>query len=93
MSEQTLKFWDIVVNKKNHASKQATALNLVKTNQIVVSDLFKQSDDGCSYFIGYLHDDVIKPLCIILPQMSGYIKYFDNGGKKCDLKLKIKVCI
>ena len=20
-------------------------------------------------------------MCIILPQMSGYIKYFDNGGK------------
>ena len=25
--------------------------------------------------------DVIQPLCIILPQMNGYIKYFDNGGK------------
>ena len=23
----------------------------------------------------------IQPLCVILPQMSGYIKYFDNGGK------------
>ena len=30
---------------------------------------------------GYLNDDVIKPLCVILPQMSGYIKYFDDGGK------------
>ena len=25
--------------------------------------------------------DVVVPLCIILPQMSGYIKYFKNGGK------------
>ena len=32
-------------------------------------------------FCGYLDNDVIQPLCIILPQMSGYIKYFDNGGK------------
>ena len=33
-------------------------------------------------FIDYSHDDnVIRPLCIILPQMSRYIKYFDNGGK------------
>ena len=32
--------------------------------------------------IGYLHvDDVIRPLCIVLPPMSGYIKYFDNGRK------------
>ena len=25
--------------------------------------------------------DIIKSLCVILPQMDGYIKYFDNGGK------------
>ena len=24
---------------------------------------------------------IAKPLCIILPQMSGYIKYFEKGGK------------
>ena len=23
----------------------------------------------------------MKPLCITLPQMSGFIKYFDSGGK------------
>ena len=66
MSEQTLKFGDIVVNKKEfHASKQAIALNLVDTNKIVVSDKFKHSDDGSKYSIGYLNDDdVIRPLCI-----------------------------
>ena len=43
--------------------------------------------NGSKFFIGYLHDDdVIRPLCIILPQMSGYIKYFDNGGKHISLK-------
>ena len=85
MSEQTLKFGDIVVNKKEfHASKQAIALNLVNTNKIVVSDKFKFSNDGSKCFIGYLHyddDDVIRLLCIIVPQMSGHIKYFDNGRK------------
>ena len=85
MSEQILKFDDIVVNKKEfHASKQAIALNLISTCKIVVSDKFKHSYDGFKYFIYYLNDDddVIRPLCIILPQMSGYMKYFDNGGKK-----------
>ena len=28
-----------------------------------------------------MNNDVIQPLCVILPQMDGYIKYFDNGGK------------
>ena len=38
MSEQTLKFGDIVVNKKEfHASKQAIALNLVKNRKILIN--------------------------------------------------------
>ena len=90
MSEQTLKFRDIVVNKKEfHASKQAIALNLVDTNKIAVSDILEFSDDGSKYFIGYLHDDdIIRPNCIVLPQMSGYIKYFDNGGKNMSFKVE-----
>ena len=75
MSEQTLKFGDIVVNKKElDVSKQAVALNLVDTNKIIVSDKFRFSDNGSKYFIGYSHDDdLTRPLCISLPQMSGYI--------------------
>ena len=30
---------------------------------------------------GYLNDHVIQPLCVILPEMNGNIKYFDDGGK------------
>ena len=39
--------------------------------------------------VGYLHDDdVITALCIILPQVSEYIKYFDNGGKNMSFKIE-----
>ena len=31
--------------------------------------------------------DVVTPLCIILPQMSGYIKYLQNGGKNMSFKI------
>ena len=90
MSKQALKLNDYLVNKREfRASKQAVALNLVDTNKIVVSDKFKHSDDGSKYFISYLYDgDVIRPLCIILPQMTGYIKYFDNGGKNMSFKIE-----
>ena len=91
MSEQILKFGDIVVNKKEfHASKQVIALNSVKTGKILVSYKFKHRDDGFKYFIGYLHDDddVIRPMCIILPQMSENIKYFDNDGKNMSFKIE-----
>ena len=89
MSEQTLQFGEKVVNKKDfYASKQAIALDSVDSSKILVSDRFKLSDDGCKYFIGYSDSDVIRPLCIVLPQMSGYIKYFDNGGKNMSFKIE-----
>ena len=90
MSKQTLKFGDIVLNKKEfYASKQVIALNVVNTNKIVVSYKVIHSDDGFRYFIGYLHaDNVIRPSCIILPQMSGYIKHFDNGGTNVSFKIE-----
>ena len=82
MSEKTLKFDNIRVNKKEfHKSKQPINLDLVNIHQIVVSDKFKHSDDGFKYFIAYKEGEIVKPLCIILLQMSGYIKYFENSGK------------
>ena len=50
-------------------------------SKIVVSSRWKLNDATYKHFCGYLNNDVIKPLCVILPQMNGYIKYFDNGGK------------
>ena len=41
----------------------------------------KKVDEKEFYFCEYSNNDVVKPLCVILPQMNGYIKYFDNGGK------------
>ena len=36
--------------------------------------------NSLKYFIGYNDDDdVIKPLCVILPQMIGYVKHFDSN--------------
>ena len=67
MSEKTLKFDNIRVNKKEfHKSKQPINLDLVNVDQIVVSDKFKHSDDGFKYFVGYKEGEIVKPLCIIL---------------------------
>ena len=89
MSEKTLKFDNIRVNKKEfHKSKQPIDLNLINVDRIVVSQKFKHSDGGFKYFIGYKEGEIVKPLCIILPQMTGYIKYFENGGKNMSLVIK-----
>ena len=37
---------------------------------------------------------MIKPLCVILPQMSEYIKYLENGGKNMSFKIEEEsVCL
>ena len=82
MSSQKIKFGDEEVDKKEfYSSKQAILLDSIDLSKIVVSSKWKINDTTYKYFFGYLNNDVIKPLCVILPQMSGYIKYFDNGGK------------
>ena len=82
MSEKTLNFDNIRVNKKElHNSMQPIDLMSVNVDQIVLSDKFKHSGEGFKYFIGYQEGEIVKPLCIILSQMNGYIKYFENGCK------------
>ena len=89
MSEKILKFDSIRLNKREfHKSKQPTDLKSVNVDQIKVSDNFKHSDDGFKYLIGNKEGKIVKLLCIILPQMSGYIKYFENGGKNMCFMIK-----
>ena len=78
-----------MVNKKEfYKSKQPINLVLLNVDQIVIFDKIKHNYDDFKYFIGYKEDDIVKPLCIILPQMSGYIKYFENGGKDMSFVIK-----
>ena len=82
MSPKTIKFGDKEINSKEcYSSKQAIPLDSVDLNKIVVSNKWKINDTTYKYLCGYLNNDVIQPLCVILPQMNEYIKYFDDGGK------------
>ena len=42
------------------------------------------------YLCGYLNNDVIQPLCVILPQLHGCIICFDNDGKNMTFVTIIK---
>ena len=53
-----------------------------------MSDKFKHNDDGFKYFIGYKEGEIVKRLCIILPQMTEYMKYFENGRKNMSFVIK-----
>ena len=81
-SSRKIKFGDKEVDKKKfYSSKQAISLDSVDVNKIVVSKKWKINDTKYKYLCGYLNNDTIQPLFVILPQMDGYIKYFYDGGK------------
>ena len=63
----------------------------VNIDQIVVSDKFNNNNNNSNsfrYFIVYQEGEIVKPLCIILPQMSRYIKYFEYGGMNMSFLIK-----
>ena len=62
------------IKKTFYSSKEAILLDSVDLSKIVVSSRWKLNDTTYKYFCGYLNNDgIIKPLCVILPQMDGYI--------------------
>ena len=76
---------------KNFDDKKMNKSNFYKNNEIFnICDLdiskilvFEKESYGkknsLKYFIGYNNDNVIRPLCIRLPQMIGYVKHFDSN--------------
>ena len=72
---------DKKINKSTfYKNKKLFNIHDLDVNKILVSK--KQSygtKNSHKYFIGYNDDNVIRPLCIKLPQMIGYVKNFNNN--------------
>ena len=64
-----------------HQYKNPNLINLIDINDIVVSNKFPCGKQDFKYFIGYQENKEIRPLFILFPQMSIYIK--DSGKTKC----------
>ena len=81
MSGKSINFDDKKINKSNfHKNKKLFSFNDIDVNKMLVSK--KESygtKNSLKYFIGYNDGDVIRPLCIIIPQMIGYVKHFDSN--------------
>ena len=82
MSSQKTKFGSKKVDKREfNLSKEAIQLDFVDLDKIVVSNKWEINNKTYKYICRYLDDDTIRPLCVTLPQMNRYIKYFDDGAK------------
>ena len=68
--------------------KKAVNLDKVKVDKIVVSIKIKRNNETSKVVIGCMDDisGIVTPLCITLLQMSGWVKYFENGGKNMSFK-------
>ena len=82
---------DIEVSKKEfYESKRVANLGEVEVDKIAVSNKIKGNNEKSKVFTGYMDDisGIVGLLCIILPQMSGWIKYFEYGGKNMSFKIE-----
>ena len=69
-----LRFGKIKVAKeKFYGAKKPIKIWDVNVDNIVISKLIERNNNS-KYLTGYL-DEVIKPLILILPKMSGYVRH------------------
>ena len=83
-----LVFGDIEVAKKEfYESKEGIKLKDVIVDNVGIINKIKGNNEIVKYYIEYIVDNVI-PLILSLPVMSGWIKYFENGGKNMSFKIE-----
>ena len=81
-----------IIKSAFHENKRSININEVDIEQIVLSHKKSYSKDLFKYFIGYRHkgNAFPSPLCIKLPQMNAYAKYFDKNNKYINLLVNDK---
>ena len=81
MSGKNVNFRDKKMKKSNfYKNKKVIKIDDIDANKILVSKEEPYgSQNSFKYFIGYNDDDVIRPVCIKLPQMTRYVRKFEGN--------------
>ena len=76
------KFWWQKSQKSNfYKNKNINKIDDINVNNILVSEKEPYSiKNSFKYFIGYNGNDIIRPLCIRLLQMTGYVRKFNENS-------------
>ena len=75
MGKVIFNFDDIEVKKsKFNKFKYPVDINEVDNDKIIISYKVSAGEKGFKYFIGYKDDEKVRPLCIMLSKLSGYVK-------------------
>ena len=78
MSGKKINFDDEKIKKSTlYKNKTINTIGNIDVNNILISKKEPYGNkDSVKYFIGYNDNDIIRPLCIRLPQMTGYARKF-----------------
>ena len=81
MNKKKINSDDKKINRSSFfRNKKLFNIHDLDVNKILVSKKESYGTiNSLKYFIEYNDDDVIRPLCIKIPQMNGYIKHFDSN--------------
>ena len=82
MSEKNINFDDKKIKKSTfYKNKTINTIENIDVNNILVSKKEPYGNtNSVKYFIGYNDNDIIRPLCIRLPQMTGYARKCDENA-------------
>ena len=82
MSGKNINFDDKKIKRSSfYKNKKINNIEDIDVNNILVSKKEPYgTKNSLKYFIGYNDNDIIRPLCIRLPQMTGYVRKFDENA-------------
>ena len=84
MEQEVINFGkNSIIKSAFHKNKRSLSINEVDIKRIKLSDKKSHGKDSFRYFTGYRRKGNVFPssLCIKLPQMNAYTKYFDKNNK------------
>ena len=93
MSGKSIKFDNKKIEKSDfYKNKKIFNIDDIDVNKILVSKKEQYGKyNSFKYFIGYNDNDVIRPLCLKLSQMTGYINEFNENKNKNKITMSLKV--
>ena len=81
MSRKNINFDDKKIKKSNfYKNKKTNNIDYIDVNNILISKKEAYgTKNSFKYFIGYNDNDIIRPLCIRLPQITVYFRKFNEN--------------
>ena len=80
MSEKNVNSGEKKIKSNFYKNKKVTKIDDIDVNKTLVSkEEPYRTKNSFKYFIGHNDSDIIRPLCIKLPQMIGYVRKFEGN--------------